>query len=268
VTPDDGPIYAQAALSGAGKVGAETDVWPALAKQHLWNALCIAALCKTREDGLIAQGKQNIDYEVRGLAMVAIAAAAAFVESLINEVFRAAQNSVGSDLIAGIPPAVVETMGALWDPPAAPEVQRSRWCRAWAELRGIQLNPPKVKPLRLKPTLDKYEAALEAVGQPKVMPKGQGTWQQVRMVFNLRNALVHYTPEWQGVTANQVSSQFNQVPTSRQTPHAGFPSNLLNADAARWACDVCRGFVVEWSAHMGLTSPIDTNFQAGDWPTP
>jgi hypothetical protein len=65
------------------------DLLPALAIQHLWNARHMAALCRKVEDDLIADGRRNIDYELRGLAMMAFASAAAFVESLINEIFSA-----------------------------------------------------------------------------------------------------------------------------------------------------------------------------------
>jgi hypothetical protein len=35
----------------------------------------MAALCRKVEDDLIADGKRNIDYELRGLAMMAFASA-------------------------------------------------------------------------------------------------------------------------------------------------------------------------------------------------
>jgi hypothetical protein len=110
----------------------------------------------------------------------------------------------------------------------------------------------------------------KAIEKPQAMPKGHQTCQRVQIVFDLRNALLHYTPEWQSVTTpRDLRSRFGQVPKSTQLlAGVGFPSQILNADAAEWACKVCADFVDEWSRHMGLTNPPDTQLQQGDWPTP
>ncbi|WP_142305312.1 MULTISPECIES: hypothetical protein [Mycobacterium] len=60
-----GANRAQAGRGITAGLTAEADVWPALALQHLWNARHMAALCKTRENDVIAQGNHNIDYELR-----------------------------------------------------------------------------------------------------------------------------------------------------------------------------------------------------------
>jgi len=85
----------------------------------------------------------DIDYELRGLAMMAFASAAAFVESLINEIFSAPADT---ERCAGIPPGAVKTMKVLWNEVVSFE-------RAQA--------------------LDKYQAALAAIGKPQAMPKPQ-----------------------------------------------------------------------------------------------
>lgn len=230
----------------------------------------MAALCKTRENDVIAQGNHNIDYELRGLAMVAVASAAGFVESLINEIFRAATNAprVTTPNIAGIPPDAVEKMKDLWTPPTAQGPKPGRLQRVWAKLQGHKPVRPPVS-IERNPPLDKYQHALRAIGRSQAMPKGHQTCQRVQIVFDLRNALLHYTPEWQSVTHGELRSRFQQVPKSKQlVAGAGFPSVILNADAAEWACNVCVDFVDEWSGHMGLTNPSDTQLRQGDWPTP
>ena len=214
------------------------DLLPALALQHLWNARHMAALCRNVEHDRIADGKREIDNEVRGLAMMAFISAAAFVESLINELFSQPSNG---QRIAGIPPDAVRTMKVLWD--EVPSFERAA-------------------------TLDKYQAALAAIGKPQAI-KNSPTRQPVQTVLDLRNALLHYKPKWQGNTAQYMANQLSDVPRSRQLrPGAGFPNEVLNADSAEWACKVCVDFVDEWSGHMELTNPPDTQHQTGDWPTP
>ncbi len=168
----------------------------------------------------------DIDYELRGLAMMAFASAAAFVESLINEIFSAPADT---ERIAGIPPGAVKTMKVLWNEVVSFE-------RAQA--------------------LDKYQAALAAIGKPQAMPKNGTTRRRVQTVVDLRSTLLHYRPKWQGSTRQYMDNQLSEVPRSRQLPpNAGFPSEVLNADSAKWACDVCVTFVDEWSGHMELTNP-------------
>ncbi len=272
MTTNNGISRVQASLSAKVGLTATADIWPALALQHLWNARHMAALCKTREDAVIAQGSQNIDYEVRGLAMVTVASAAGFVESLINEIFRAAGNApkVLTPNIAGISPGAIETMKALWNPPTPQEVKPGRLRLAWDALWGRKASQPSRKVgLERRPAVDKYQGALSAIGKPTAMPKGQPTCQDVQTVLDLRNALLHYTPEWQSITQGDVQSRYKRMPESRQlVAGVGFPSGILNADAAKWACDVCVAMVDEWSVHMGLTNPPDTQLQTGDWPPP
>jgi hypothetical protein len=266
--PGDASTGPQAHLTVNPSGQAEADVWRPLALQHLWNARHMAALCRKVEDELIAQGKGNINYEVRGLAMMAVASAAGFAESLINEIFLAATDTrlVEPAAIAGIPPAAVEMMRVRWNPPAS-SVRRVRF-RACPRLRRCRQKVQQVS-LKRAPALDKYQFALQAVEKSTAMPKGTQVCQRVQAVFDLRHALLHYWPGWDSERQGEITSRFNQVPRSKQLlADAGFPNQILNADSASWVCDVCVAFVDEWSGHMTLTNPPDTRFQRGDWPAP
>jgi hypothetical protein len=214
------------------------DQMEAIALQHLWNARRMAALCRKAENDAITAGNHNIDHEVRGLAMLAYASAAAFVESLINEIFSFPADS---DHVVGISPDAMKTMKVIWNDVAS------------FERSGV---------------LDKYQTALAIVGKPEAMPTKGETRKRVGTVLELRNSLLHYKPKWQSGTVQYMTNTLGEVPRSRQVPGAGFPSLILNADSAEWACDACAAFVDEWSGHMGLTNPPDTRFQKGDWPTP
>ena len=94
MTPDDNAITEQRAdvdpaggghlpieVVDHGRSGALEQIYQ---QQHLWNARHVAARCRNREAKLIAEGNHNIDYELRGLAMMAVVSAAGFVESFIN----------------------------------------------------------------------------------------------------------------------------------------------------------------------------------------
>lgn len=125
-----------------------------------------------------------------------IASAAGFVESLINEIFRAATNAprVTTPNIAGILPDAVEKIKDLWNPPTTHGPKPGWLQHIWAKLRGHKPVRPPLSTER-NPPLDKYQHALTAIGKSQAMPKGHQTCQRVQIVFDLRNALLQYTPE-------------------------------------------------------------------------
>ena len=250
MTADDNATTEQCAdvdLQGGGHLPievvatAEGALWTDLSTQHLWNARHVAARCRNREAKLIAEGNHNIDYELRGLAMMAVVSAAGFVESIINGIFLAVVDAQPMEAAEGIAPKAVTAMKNLWN--ATRSIER-------------------------EPVLDKYQAALAAVGKPQAMRKGDRICQHVQTVLDLRHALLHYNPGWQGSAPNHFQSRLNQLPDNPQlTSGPWFPNQVLSADCADWTCNVCVAFVDAWSGHMGLKNPPDTRLEKG-WPAP
>lgn len=246
-----GHLVVEAVITGEGAL------WTDLSIQHLWNARHAAAQSRNREATLIAAGNHNIDHELRGLAMTAVVSAAGFVESFINGIFLAISEPQPIQSVEGIAPGAVTAMKDLWN--ATPPKRRlwSRWRRARPHPR-----------FERAPVLDKYQAALDAVGKPQAMPKGDAICQRVQTVVHLRHALLHFKPEWQGSARHHFQSRLNQLPSNPQlTSGPWFPNQLLSADCSEWCCTVCVAFVDAWSGHMGLTNPPDTGLTTG-WPPP
>jgi hypothetical protein len=239
---------------------AESALWIDLSLQHLWNARHAAALCSSCEADLMADGNHEINLKLRGLAMMAVASAAGFVESFINEIFLAIDQPQNIAAVEGIAPDARNAMKDLWDP--APSTRRRRW---WS-LRARRGPSPPVR-VKRRPVLDKYQAALRAMGKPQAMPKGHQTCQRVQTVIDLRHDLLHYTPEWQ--TSGEPHDYESRLPPNPnpRVQHASFPDSVLSAALAEWSCNVCVELVDVWSGHMGLTNPPDTGLTKG-WPVP
>jgi hypothetical protein len=240
MTADDNATTEHCANADLAVVAATTGegaVWTDLSLQHLWNARHAAAQCRNREAEVIAAGNHNIDYELRGLAMMAVVSAAGFFESFINGIFLSVNEPQPIQAVEGIAPGAVAAMKNLWN--ASPSIGRD-------------------------PALDKYLAALDAVGKRQTMPKGDPICQHVQTALDLRNELLHYKPEWQGSARHHFQSRLNKLPPNRHiTSGPWFPNQVLSADCADWTCDVCVAFVDTWSGHMGLTNPPDTRLEKG-----
>lgn len=220
---------------------ADTALWIDLSLQHLWNARPAAAQGRSLETELIAKHDHNVNLKLRGLAMMAVVSAVGFVESFINEIFLAVNEPLPIQSVQGIAPGAATAMKNLWN--ASPSIERAV-------------------------VLDKYQAALKAAGKSQAMPKGDQICQRVQAVVDLRSALLHYKPTWQGSTAHHFqSSPLGKLPANPQlTAGPWFPNQILSADCAEWSCNVCVELVDEWSGHMGLTNPPDTGLTKG-WPT-
>ena len=103
-----------------------------LSLQYLWNARHSARLCAEGE----ADSERRRYYEVRGHSMTAVISAAAFVETIVNEVFQDVADYFGR---AGLSDGTVETMRVLW--------------------KGEEFD-------KAGSVLLKYQVALAAAGQP------------------------------------------------------------------------------------------------------
>lgn len=110
--------------------------------------------------------------------------------------------------------------------------------------------------------LDKYQIAL-ALADKKEFDKGAAPYQDVRLLIRLRNALVHYEPEY---TARDSSSskrleqnlqgRFPLNPlTGSRTPF--FPELCMSHGCAKWAVESSVKFVDDFCGQLGLTPVFD-----------
>jgi hypothetical protein len=112
------------------------------------------------------------------------------------------------------------------------------------------------------PILDKYQIAL-ALADRQEFDRGAAPFQDVRLLLRLRNALVHYEPEY---TARDASSsrrleqnlrgRFPLNPlTGSRTPF--FPELCMSHGCAKWAVESSVKFVDDFCGRMGLTPVFD-----------
>lgn len=215
---------------GTGTLSVAVEVWQPLATQHLWTALHMARLCEERETELLELGQKAPDIEHQSLAMTAVISATCFLETYVNEVYAvAADDNKGLRApIAGIDSRAAELLGLVWK---GTDFAGDKWT-----------------------IMDKYQFALAVAGKPK-FDAGQNPTQNAKHLIKLRNALVHFKPEWQAQdAAHKVEKDLITLfPGNRL--YAGkpwFPAVCLASGCAKWACDTSISFVDAWCGEMGI----------------
>ncbi len=95
-----------------------------------------------------------------------------------------------------------------------------------------------------------------AIGSPR-LDTGRGTGQTFDVLRRLRNALVHYEPEWEhdfvsGALSRDLESRLKGRLNCQQIGEPRFPNKLLGAGCAEWAVETSVAFASEWHTAMGL----------------
>lgn len=172
----------------------------------------------------------------RGYVTGAIFSAVASLEATINELFIDASNP-GSPTFEG---ADTRTPGLL-----------ARG--SWQEIEG-------------EPTLRKYQIAL-ALAEEQRFDRGAAPYQDVSALIQLRNALVHYKPEWD--TDQNKHEKIESKLRSRFAPNpfagpsdAFFPKKCLGHGCAEWAVRSSVTFIESSFSRLGLLS-IFRNYDSG-----
>lgn len=211
-----------------------------MATHHLWTARHAARLCAEREMNILQE--IAVDVEHRSHALTAVISAAAFLETIVNEVFQdVADINTPDPRIDGIPSDGATKLRAFWK--GSDTIEQSS-------------------------ALQKYQIALACVGRPLLAD--DQPYQDARMVIRLRNALIHFKPQWQAEDVEhelerKLKGKFveNQQPVDARF---WYPNKALGAGCAEWACVACTKLVAEWWNRMGLVRQYDANLH--QWPTP
>ena len=214
-----------------------------LAPSMLWTARREAWLCGQREQQLIAEGDINVHYQHRSHAILCIMSAVAFLEAFVNAIWQDASEAEPgehSHYTKGIPDAAMATMRELWTG------------REQAE-RAMSL-------------LGKFQLALVCAGHPR-MDTGAEPYQSVDTLVLLRNALVHFKPEWWLDDADDtrlVSRLRHKITPARENQQPvgepWFPNKALGAGAANWACDGVIEFSRSWHQRLGLVHDFEGTY--------
>lgn len=162
----------------------------------------------------------------------------ACIEANINEFFSNALDGIISPNETRSEQGL-HRLGALW------------------ELRGV----------RRLPTLEKYQMALSALDLSQMEPD-RLPYQDVKLLVEFRNSLVHFEPEIQEAGAmgrnleRRLRGKFEPNPIASQEL---FPYYLLSFGAARWAAKATFDFVREFRVRIGDGFAPPTIIEEIEW---
>lgn len=105
-------------------------------------------------------------------------------------------------------------------------------------------------------TLDKYQILLTAIGKEK-LNTSKKPFQDVKLLTDLRNMLVHYKPEWDDdqkdhkKIKDKLRGKFETNPFYSDGTTPFFPNNCLSYGCARWAVESSAEYILEFMSRIG-----------------
>jgi len=203
-----------------------------LSSHYLWAAEHFAALASKVESD---PSRQSFDLRHRAYVVATIFQSLAFVEALINELLKdAADGSPG--YLAAVDPTILQGLAVFWETDDG-----------FARL------------------LSKYQVAL-VVARCSPLDSGQQPYQDLNLLRELRNLLVHFRPETVSsahvqTIEKRLKGKFAIDPTLKDMGNPFFPDKCLSAGCAAWATKTTRAFTDEFCRRLSITP----NYQAVNW---
>lgn len=117
------------------------------------------------------------------------------------------------------------------------------------------------KSIEKKPTLEKYQMAFVLKTGERI-PKGEKAFQDVDSLIKLRNALVHFNPEWPDEQdihrkiEQRLCRKFDLSPFMISAPF--FPDKCMSSGCAKWAVTVSLDFMSEFSKKAGVPDKFES----------
>ena len=203
-----------------------------LSRQHFRASRYFALEAAALEDENGSESKLGILVAHRAYITGAIMAAIAGIEASINELFHEAADS-GQASLEGLSTSETDLLAEWWE-----EVDR-------------------VSVLR------EYQTALLLCGRQK-FDRGGAPYQDAESAVQLRNALVHYRPEWESEQDRHIAleqrlrKRFDLNPLTAQRS-LWFPHRCLSSDCASWVLKACTVFLLEFCSRLGIPSRCDSS---------
>ena len=175
---------------------------------------------------------EELRAEHRAYVTGAIIVSVASLEATISEVFISAIDDDG--LFKDFDPTIPKALAKFWD-----------WCTV------------KRRPL----IIEKYLLVLDMTDK-EVFDRKKSPYQEVVYLIQLRNALVHYEPEWDTALKKHKSIEdklkdcFNINPFSHDTD-AFFPKKCLGHGCAEWSVKSTIEFIGDFYRRMGFPPKWD-----------
>ena len=190
-------------------------------RQHLSAAKFFASACKEMEDTLTELDATQASIH-RSYVTGAILSAQAALEASINELYKEAYDKQ-KDPLDGLTDAEMTSLTEVWN-------QYSR-------------------------VTTKYQEAL-AVKNAR-FDENSSPYKDVDQLVRLRNALVHYNPEWEDEDGIHQDLENNLQGEFRPNPYSSpaalwFPHQCLGAGCAEWAVDAAEQFMTEFCNKMNI----------------
>ncbi|MBD1829111.1 hypothetical protein NDI47_05870 [Microcoleus vaginatus GB1-A2] len=210
-----------------------------LSFSHIKAAAHFAKLSYEKEDKYDdSQPSSELRDEHRSYVIGSIITAVCYLEATINELFTNVEYIFRSN---------------EWSPDLAEKMNEE-----WANERRLQL-------------IEKYEKALYIV-KSESFDRGAEPYQSAASLISLRNALIHYKPEWIGTgesynqTLNEKLRQKleNKIKKLNPMTREGslfFPHRCLGYGCAKWAVESSLNFSNEFFSKIGLPSNLDQDYQ-------
>ena len=188
---------------------------------------------KALEDENSPAATEMIHMQHRSYTIGAVMSAATFLEAAINELFQKAIDKDPYVFLPEFDARLREAMAASWD-----------------DVEEFSI-------------LGKYQIALSLTGK-QAFPKGESPYQEADDLVRLRNALVHYKPEWD--TDLQEHKKIEDRLRSRNIPEnplissgaTYLPHRCLSHGLASWAVKSACAFYSQFVERMGLPKTLVT----------
>ena len=215
-----GSIKVNSTLSATASVKTNFSDYHMLSAAHF--ARQSAIIEKSYKDGITDELRAEHRAYVTGAIIVSVAS----LEATINEVFISAIDN--DNLFKDFDPSIPKVLSEFW---------------TWDVVERSSI-------------LEKYRCVL-AVANKEAFDHGNPPYQEVNDLIKLRNALVHYKPEWdtdlknhKGIE-NRLKSRFNINPFSHDND-AFFPKKCLGHGCAEWSVQSVIKFIEDFYNRMGF----------------
>jgi hypothetical protein len=166
--------------------------------------------------------------EHKGHATGAAVFSVAFLESSINELYLEAVD-MNRDTLGGLSDEQIAVLAELCDSVEQHQV------------------------------LGKYQVALAASGKAR-LDKGEDPFQGADGLVKIRNALIHYRPEWDDELREHKRIEERLAGRFALNKHGvglWFPHQCLGAGCASWAVDQAARFMTEFCQRLGIPNRTD-----------
>jgi hypothetical protein len=229
-------IAGEAHLVAGATMSASVNTKHNLSRQHLKTAQYFAEQSAKIEN----KGHEADDIQHRAYVTGAVTFAVHFLEASINELYLESQEKYPY-MLKGLTDQVLQMLTVLWD-----HIERS-------------------------PTLDKYQTVLR-VANAEQFDKEKPPYQDTASLVALRDALVHYKPQWSNEPGrhHKLETRLRDKFPLNALARKGslwLPHQCLGAGGAKWAVDVVTAFTDKFCERLKIPKrtvpPPLSKIQAG-----